>query len=147
MKTSKKAVFSLSLGMMVLGVFGCAEKKVVVTEVPSTPAEDQSQPIAASSVTPIKPFIMETYVVKKGDTLWAISRQVGIYSDSFEWPLIFKTDRDQIQDPDQITPGQILNIQKGQTSIQVQRAIKLASDTPVFVSHVEPRSPLPVDYF
>jgi hypothetical protein len=43
--------------------------------------------------------------------------------------------------------GQVLLIQQGQTTDQVQHAIKLASDTPKFVPHVEARSPLPIDYF
>jgi len=131
--------------MMILGVYGCSGPKVVTTEVPNSP--ENTVAVTQPALNASAKAAMQTYVVKKGDTLWAISRQVGIYSDSFEWPLIFKTDRDQIQDPDQITPGQVLNIQQGQTSAQVQHAIQLASDTPVFVSHVEPRSPLPVDYF
>jgi len=130
----------LTLGMTALAVYGCGEKKVVTTEVPSSP--ENQQPTAVDTPVP-----METYVVKKGDTLWAISRQEGIYSDSFEWPLIFKTNRDQIQDPDLINIGQTLSIEKGQTTEQVQQAIKLASDTPKFTPHAKPRSPLPVDYF
>lgn len=142
MKNSIKTVIFLSLGVLALGFGGCAEKKVVTTEVPSSPETNET--VKADTAQPAP---MEKYVVKKGDTLWSISHQVGIYSDSFEWPLIFKTDRDQIQDPDQINVGQVLLIQKGQTDEQVKHAIKLASDTPVFVSHVEARSPLPVDYF
>ena len=126
----------LSLAVMALGVYGCGAQKAVTTEVPRTPEKNETAKAP-----------MERYVVKKGDTLWAISHQAGIYSDSFAWPLIFKTDRDQIQDPDEINVGQVLMIQKGQTSEQVQHAITLASDTPVFVSHVEARSPLPLDYF
>jgi hypothetical protein len=61
--------------------------------------------------------------------------------------LIFKTDRDQIQDPDRIMPGQVLLIQKGQSAEQVSHARQLASDTPAFVSHDEPRGTLPLDYF
>jgi nucleoid-associated protein YgaU len=91
--------------------------------------------------------VVQKYTVKSGDTLWAISNQVGIYSDSFQWPEIFKTDRDQIQDPDEITPGQVLTITQGLSEQQVTQVRKLASETPAFVSHVEPRSPLPIDYF
>jgi LysM repeat protein len=145
MKNNRKVAIFLSLGLLALGFGGCAEKKVVTTEVPSTPENNE---VAAPTPQPqAQPAPMQKYVVKQGDTLWGISHQAGIYSDSFEWPLIFKTDRDQIQDPDQINVGQVLLIQKGQTDEQVQRAIKLASDTPVFVPHVEARSPLPIDYF
>jgi hypothetical protein len=140
MKQFKTAAVSVSLAALL--ACGCAAKKIDTTDVPKSPEEAQVVVVP----TPM-PEAVQKYVVQKGDTLWAISRQSGIYSDSFEWPLIFKTDRDQIQDPDQITPGQVLLIQKGQTNDQVQHAIKLASDTPKFVTHVEARSPLPIDYF
>src|SRR5208282_5962886 len=91
--------------------------------------------------------VTQKYTVKTGDTLWAISNQEGIYSDSYQWPEIFKTDRDQIQDPDQITPGQVLTITQGLSDQQVAQARKLASETPKFVSHADPRTPLPIDYF
>ncbi len=130
----------MSFAAIVAG--GCAAKKIDTTDVPKSPEEAQVVVVP----TPI-PAATQKYVVKKGDTLWAISHQMGIYSNSFEWPLIFKADRDQIQDPDEINVGQVLLIQQGQTTDQVQHAIKLASDTPKFVPHVEARSPLPLDYF
>jgi LysM repeat protein len=140
MKQFKKAAVWISFAAIVAG--GCAAKKIDTTDVPKSPEEAQVVVVP----TPI-PAVPQKYVVKKGDTLWAISHQMGIYSNSFEWPLIFKADRDQIQDPDQINVGQVLVIQQGQTTDQVQHAIKLASDTPKFVPHVEARSPLPLDYF
>jgi LysM repeat protein len=142
MKKFKKVAVLVSLASLL--ACGCAAKKIDTTDVPKSPETIDAAVVVVP--TPV-PEAVQKYVVQKGDTLWAISRQAGIYSDSFEWPLIFKTDRDQIQDPDLITPGQVLLIQKGQTNDQVQHAIKLASDTPVFVSHVEARSPLPEDYF
>lgn len=140
MKQFKKAVLWVSFAAIVAG--GCAAKKIDTTDVPKSPEE--AQVVVAPTPMPVE---AQKYVVKKGDTLWAISHQMGIYSNSFEWPLIFKADRDQIQDPDQINVGQVLLIQQGQTADQVQHAIKLASDTPKFVPHVEARSPLPLDYF
>jgi hypothetical protein len=61
--------------------------------------------------------------------------------------LIFKTNRDQIQDPDQIEPGQVFVIQKGQTNEQTEHTRQLASDTPAFVNHEKSRKTLPVNYF
>ena len=139
MKKEKMAVTLLSLGMMAMWASGCAGKKMENTEVPKEPE--------AAETVKVEPAPLQKYVVKEGDTLWAISNQSGIYSDSFQWPLIFKTDRDLIQDPDQITPGQVLMIQKGQSDEQIKHARQLASDTPAFVSHEEPRTTLPVNYF
>jgi nucleoid-associated protein YgaU len=140
MRQFKKAAVWVSFAALVAG--GCAAKKIDTTDVPKAPEEAQVVVVP----TPI-PAAVQKYVVQKGDTLWAISHQMGIYSNSFEWPLIFKADRDQIQDPDEINVGQVLLIQQGQSADQVQHAIKLASDTPKFVPHVEARSPLPLDYF
>ncbi len=130
------------LGIMALMVWGCGAKKIENTQVPKSPEANETAKVEKAEVVP-----MEKYVVKDGDTLWAISQQSGIYSDSFQWPLIFKTDRDLIQDPDQITPGQVLMIQKEQSVEQVKHARQLASDTPAFVHHDEPRASLPVNYF
>jgi nucleoid-associated protein YgaU len=49
-----------------------------------------------------------TYTVKKGDSLSKIAREV--YGDADEWQRIFDANRDQIEDPDMIEPGQKLEI-------------------------------------
>jgi len=141
-KETTAAVFSL--GLMVMLACGCAAKKMDVTDVPQAPAAEQATPTVAAVP---QAAAAEQYVVQTGDTLWAISDHEGIYADSTQWPLIFKTNRDEIQDPDQITPGQVLVIQKGQSSAQIDHAKLLANNTPAFVKHVEPRNPLPIDYF
>jgi nucleoid-associated protein YgaU len=49
-----------------------------------------------------------TVTVEKGDTLSAIAkRELGKAS---QWPLIFEANRDQLDNPDRIKPGQILKI-------------------------------------
>ena len=131
----------MSLGVAALMACSCGAKKMENTEAPKGPETQEAVKAEPKSIPG------EKYVVKDGDTLWAIANQGEVYSDSFQWPLIFKTDRDQIQDPDKIVPGQVLMIQKGQSAEQVEHARRLASDTPAFVHHDEPRSTLPVDYF
>jgi LysM repeat protein len=144
MKMTVMAGSLITLGAAVLLVCGCASPKVQNTEVPKGPEETQvvkaEEPVQAAPVE-------QKYTVQAGDTLWAISDKAGIYSDSYQWPLIFKADRDQIQDPDQIVPGQILIISQGPTAQQVAHARQLASDTPAFVKHEEPRKTLPLNYF
>ncbi len=141
MKDFKKA--ALTAGLMGLLACGCAAKKVDNTEVPKSPEEQQVAVVATPTSLPAH----QKYVVRKGDTLWAISGRSEVYSDPFQWPLIFKANRDQIQDPDEIEVDQVFSIQKDPSSDQVKNARRLAGDTPPFVAHANPRKPLPIDYF
>lgn len=50
----------------------------------------------------------EMYVVKKGDTLWAIATEA--YGDGNRYPEIFEANRPMLTDPDLIFPGQVLRI-------------------------------------
>ncbi len=48
------------------------------------------------------------YTVKAGDTLSKISKQV--YGDANRYMKIFEANTDQLKDPNQIKPGQVLRI-------------------------------------
>lgn len=50
----------------------------------------------------------QTYTVEKGDTLSHISRH--FYGKANRWNAIFEANRDQLDDPDKIFPGQVLKI-------------------------------------
>ncbi|TWH99173.1 LysM domain-containing protein [Luteimonas cucumeris] len=52
--------------------------------------------------------VEQTYTVQKGDTLSAISKQ--FYGKASGWNAIFEANRDQLDDPDRIQPGQVLKI-------------------------------------
>ena len=49
-----------------------------------------------------------TYIVVKGDSLSAISKK--LYGNANRWQEIFEANRDQLDDPDLIQPGQTLRI-------------------------------------
>ena len=49
-----------------------------------------------------------TYTVEKGDNLSTIAKQ--FYGKASAWPRIFEANRDQLDDPDRIKPGQVLKI-------------------------------------
>jgi nucleoid-associated protein YgaU len=53
----------------------------------------------------------ELYTVKAGDTLRSLAQQ--FYGDEAQWSRIFDENRDQIDDPDQISVGQVLRIPLG----------------------------------
>jgi len=54
---------------------------------------------------------MQTYTVKPGDTLSKIAKQ--LLGDANAYPAIFDANRDQLADPNQIKPGQVLKIPQG----------------------------------
>lgn len=129
---------TLVLSLFVAGVLftGCGSTKRVESEVPKAAVAE-------------KPKMTESahYVVENNDTLWGIAGKDVAYSDSFQWPLIFKANRDSIKDPDLIYPKQDFTIQKGVDSADVARAKDLAMKTPKFAPHSKPRQTLPLDYF
>jgi nucleoid-associated protein YgaU len=61
----------------------------------------------ASAAAPA-PGQAATYTVKKGDTLSGISQQ--FYGQASAYRRIFEANRDQLSDPDEIKPGQVLRI-------------------------------------
>jgi len=54
----------------------------------------------------------QTYTVQKGDTLSHIAKQ--FYGKANAWHPIFDANRDQLDDPDKIQPGQVLKIPQQQ---------------------------------
>jgi len=54
----------------------------------------------------------QQYEVKEGDSLWGIAGRKDIYNDGFKWLEIYHSNRDKIESPDRIYPGQILIIPK-----------------------------------
>ena len=69
---------------------------------------------------------METYTVRRGDSLWAISGMSRIYGDPYQWPLIFRANTDKIEDADLIHPDQVLDIDMNPSSAHVDAAISHA---------------------
>ena len=73
------------------------------------PKADFSDVQSGSSTTaPVTPAAAETYTVKAGDSLSKIARHH--LGDGDKWHAIFEANRDQIDDPDLIHPGQVLKL-------------------------------------
>lgn len=66
---------------------------------------------------------VSAYVVQAGDHLWGIASQPKVYSDPYQWPLLFKRNRSEILDADLIYPGQMIQIERDLSDSQVQEAI------------------------
>jgi nucleoid-associated protein YgaU len=70
---------------------------------------------------------METYVVKKGDSLWAIAKKKNVYNDPFLWPVIYDANKGKIKKANLIYPGQKLKIPRsGVTMDAIKDARKKA---------------------
>ena len=127
----------LAVAVVGLATSACATKKPVPKAVP-TPVP------AAAPVT--DGGIKSQYVVKPGDSLWKIAAKGKVLGDPFRWPLIFKANRDQIQDPDFIETRQDLSFKKNYTKQEIDDAVKKAQITPPFEPRKQPRKVLPIQY-
>jgi len=67
--------------------------------------------------------MMGQYTVVPGDSLWAISGKSEIYGNPYQWPLIYKANRDKIKDADLIYPGQEFAIDQSASAADVDAAV------------------------
>ncbi|MCG6937084.1 MAG: LysM peptidoglycan-binding domain-containing protein [Gammaproteobacteria bacterium] len=84
----------------------------------SAMAESSSYRGAGAGVT--------SYSVVRGDNLWSISGKDEVYADPYQWPLIYKTNRDKIKDADLIYPGQVFDIDQNASASEIDAAINHA---------------------
>jgi nucleoid-associated protein YgaU len=76
--------------------------------------------------------IPTSYTVTEGENLFAIASRKKIYGDPLLWPLIYKANRDQIKNPQQIYPGQRLTIPRGVTDLEMEEARNTARESTIF---------------
>jgi len=69
---------------------------------------------------------VSSYSVVHGDNLWNISGKDEVYADPYQWPLIYKTNRDKIKDADLIHPGQVLDIDQNASASEIDAAVNHA---------------------
>jgi hypothetical protein len=84
-----------------------------------------------------KPVLsMSHYIVKKGDCLWSIAAKPSVLGDAFRWPILYKQNRDEIENPDLIEPREDLSYQKHYDSTEIDQAIRQARDWPDYKARV-----------
>ncbi len=69
---------------------------------------------------------VNSYSVMRGDNLWDISGKDNVYANSYQWPLIYKTNRSKIKDADLIFPGQVFDIDQNASASDIDAAINHA---------------------
>ncbi|MGH7441613.1 MAG: LysM peptidoglycan-binding domain-containing protein [bacterium] len=129
-----KRMLALAASIAAFGAFGCAGQKPMPA---STKPQAQSAAMGQGTAS---------YVVHKGDSLWAIAGKSDVLGDPFRWPLLFKANRDQIVDPDFIQPDQDLSYRTDYSSDEIADAVKKAEATPAYQRHKRPRKVLPIQY-
>ncbi len=72
------------------------------------------------------------YRVRSGENLFAIAARRNVYGEALLWPLIYKANRDQIKDPQQIYPGQVLTIPRTVTEEEKEEARTTARESKIF---------------
>ena len=93
------------------------------------PVQVKETPVMAQPSAPETPMMAtesSTHTVVKGECLWVISGYNQVYNDPFQWPLIYKANRDKVKDPDLIYPGQVLKITRDNPTSEKDSAIKFA---------------------
>ncbi len=114
-----------------------AEEKIRQAALAAQQAEQRKVVVEKPVVKPVpkpKPVITKVseYDVREGETLWTISAQPQVYNEGLLWPLLYQANRDQIKDPRQIFPGQILSIRRDMTPQELEDARQKARESDIF---------------
>ncbi len=108
---------------------GCISAKSPPTEeaAAAEPAAPVEETAAAPAPAPAaEPFDLILWTVVEGDHLWGIAAMEEVYNVPEKWPLIYKSNLEQIEDADLIYPGQVLDIPRDSSQGEVDAAINHA---------------------
>jgi len=105
----------------------------------SRPAEAAVPAAAAVPVEPLTPTetvadsdarsqsdALTSWIVARGEHLWGISAVDEVYNQAELWPLLYKSNLDQITDADLIYPGQVLEIPRNVSLREINAAVEHA---------------------
>ena len=132
MNTGKAIRTLMILAAMGLFATGCVTAKQASqaasegTQATPAPATTTTATATTTAAVTPAPKGIGGYVVQKGDHLWGISAKSAVYGDPYQWPLLYKRNRDEIYDPDLIYPGQVLQIERDLSQTQINIAVNHA---------------------
>lgn len=110
-------------------ISGCCAKKQEVTSAPVAEEViviEEGESVLVEALEE-KGSLTGNHAVKSGECLWWIAEYEDIYNDPFMWPLIYNANKNKINNPDLIYPGQIFDIPRsGYTMDEVREARRLA---------------------
>ena len=87
---------------------------------------DAKRKAEAITVRALEKMFPTSYTVRSGDKMNIIAARREIYNDSYQWPLIYKANRDQIRDPHILFVGQQLVIPRKVSIEEVREACRQA---------------------
>ena len=90
---------------------------LVVFSLAAAPAQAQTGTTAISS------DVLTRYTVVEGDNLSSIASQRTVYGDLRLWPLIYKGNTDELDDPNAVQSGQVLIIPRNLSESAIEAAI------------------------
>ena len=128
MKTKSTLKFTGLLVATAILATGCASTEDEAEAPAPEPAAVEAAPAAEPAPAP-EPApepaqaANDQYEVVSGDNLWNIAGKQDIYSNPYQWPLIYKANQAQIKDADLIYPGQSFEINRNASGAEVDAAI------------------------
>ncbi len=88
--------------------------------------------IIVNEVIPEELKLVAKVEVREGDDLAIIASRPEVYSDRLLWPLIYKANRDQIKNPEEIFSGQIFIVPRDKTNEESDAARQEALELDIF---------------
>jgi nucleoid-associated protein YgaU len=107
------------------------EARKAAARAASAASEEKTPPPPPPSL-PAEPVRVERYEVRAGQNLAEIANLPEVYGDGLLWPLIYRANRDQIKTPQEIAPGQMLDIPRDKNSEELEAARKEARELNLF---------------
>nr|WP_239024367.1 LysM domain-containing protein [Ramlibacter humi] len=109
---------------------------------PVSPAQRSTAQQVAQGGVPLSelaPNAPDSYTVKSGDTLWAISRL--FLTSPWRWPELWGMNMQEVRNPHRIYPGQVLVLEKSgdRARLRVQQAQGALDTPPTETLRVSPR--------
>ena len=86
----------------------------------------------SNEVVPEEPKLVDKIEVREGDDLALIAYQPEVYADRLLWPLIYKANRDQIKNPEEIFVGQSFVIPRDKSKEESDAARQEALELDLF---------------
>jgi LysM repeat protein len=135
-----KRLLSCSIVLLTaFSVAGCATTS-------KTQTADSSAVKPIVKTTRVQKSAPGTITIEKGQTLWSIARSGNGFGKACNWPLLYKANKTDVQDPDLIYPGQVLNVPKNVTAVESDNACKAAGIYGPYEPHTKPRTKINLDF-